>query len=105
MNPNNTYEDMGSIPGPALWVKDLALLWLGYRPVSIAPIQPLAWDFPYAAPSVLQKTTTTTTTTRPHFTNEAQRTKVTMTLSFFQCFPFFSIILKYRRSPCHGSSS
>ena len=28
---------------------DLALLWLWYRPAAEAPIQPLAWEPPYAA--------------------------------------------------------
>ena len=27
---------------------DLALLWLWYRPAAVAPIQPLAWELPYA---------------------------------------------------------
>ena len=27
---------------------DLGLLWLWYRPVAVAPIPPLAWEFPYA---------------------------------------------------------
>ena len=25
------------------------LLWLWYRPAAVAPIQPLAWEFPHAA--------------------------------------------------------
>ena len=28
---------------------DLELLWLWHRPVATAPIQPLAWEPPYAA--------------------------------------------------------
>ena len=27
---------------------DLTLLWLWYRPAATAPIQPLAWESPYA---------------------------------------------------------
>ena len=27
---------------------DPALLWLGYRPMAVAPIQPLVWELPYA---------------------------------------------------------
>jgi len=27
---------------------DPALLWLWHRPVAMAPIQPLAWEHPYA---------------------------------------------------------
>ena len=34
---------------------DPALPWLWYRPVVEAPIQPLAWELPYAAGVVLKK--------------------------------------------------
>ena len=34
---------------------DLALLWLWYRPVITAPIQPLAWEHPYAAGAALKR--------------------------------------------------
>jgi len=37
------------------------LLWLWRRPVATAPIQPLAWEPPYAA-GVAQEIATTTTT-------------------------------------------
>ena len=33
---------------------DLVLLWLWCRPAAVAPIQPLAWDLPYAAPVALK---------------------------------------------------
>ena len=33
---------------------DLVLLWLWRRPAAIAPIQPLAWELPYAAGMALK---------------------------------------------------
>ena len=33
---------------------DLVLLWLWYRLAAVAPIGPLAWELPYAAPVVLK---------------------------------------------------
>jgi len=42
---------------------DPALLWLWRRPVATAPIQPLAWEPPYAAGAAEEIATTTTTTT------------------------------------------
>ena len=31
------------------------MLWLWYRPAAIAPIQPLAWELPYAAGAALKR--------------------------------------------------
>ena len=33
---------------------DPVLPWLWCRPAAVAPIQPLAWDLPYAAPVALK---------------------------------------------------
>ena len=46
---------------------NLALLWLWHRPATAAPIQPLAWEPPYAVGMGLKRpppSTTTTTTTK-----------------------------------------
>ena len=43
---------------------DPTLLWLWHRPVATDPIQPLAWEPPYAAGAAAQEIATTTTTTK-----------------------------------------
>ena len=47
---------VGSLPGLAQRVKDLALLWLWHRPAALAPIRPIAWEPPYATCTALKKT-------------------------------------------------
>ena len=49
------YEGAGLIPGLTQWVEDPALLWLWCRPAATAPIQPLAWEFPYAIGGALKR--------------------------------------------------
>ena len=54
MNPTSIQEDTGSIPHLDQWVKDLALLRLWCRLATVALIQPLAWELPYAANAALK---------------------------------------------------
>ena len=42
------HDDVGLIFGPTQRVKALTFLWLWHKPGATAPIQPLAWEPPYA---------------------------------------------------------
>ena len=68
-NLTRNHEVAGLIPGSVGWGSSLAvscgvvcrlgsdpeLLWLWRRPVATAPLQPLAWEPPYATGMVLEK--------------------------------------------------
>ena len=70
-NSTSIYGDAGSIPGldQGVWGSGVAvscgvgqrrgsglvLLWLWRRLAAVAPVQPLAWELPYAVGAALKK--------------------------------------------------
>ena len=60
------HKVVGSIPGPAQWVKDPVQLQQWCRPVAAAPIQPLALDLPYVIGAALKSKKTNKQTKKPH---------------------------------------
>ena len=58
MNSTSIREDVGSIPGPLrheLGSGRLDPKLLGGKPAALAPIEPLAWELPYAVGMALKK--------------------------------------------------
>ena len=55
---------------------DTALLWVWRRPVAKAPIQPLAWEPPYAAGAAQEIATTTTITTTATTKKDKKKKKI-----------------------------
>ena len=66
-NPTSIHEDVGLIPGLAQGSSvavscgvdgkcslDPTFLWLWHKLAAVAPIQPLAWELPYAAGAALK---------------------------------------------------
>ena len=65
---------------------DLALLWLWRRPVATAPIQPLAWEPPYAAGSALKRPKKKKKTNQPNKQkNPEKRKKLKKNNPFIEC--------------------
>ena len=53
MNLTGICEDAGLIPGLAHWIKGSGIVVA--LPVATAPIQPLAWELPYALSTALKR--------------------------------------------------
>jgi len=76
---------------------DPALLWLWRRPVATAPIQPLAWEPPYAAGAAQEIATITTTTTKRQKTKKKEKKRKeigkiqVMWLQFNSFFSYFCL--------------
>ena len=68
MNPTSISEDVGWIPSPPHWIKDVAWLWLWRRLATVSLLHPLAWELSYAKGAALKRKTKTKTTHTQHNT-------------------------------------
>ena len=70
---------------------DPELLWLRRRLVATAPIQPLAWEPPYAA-GAAQEIATTTTTTKDKKTKKKKKKRKKKRISVLQDKKFWRLV-------------
>ena len=86
---------------------DPALLWLWRRPVATAPIQPLAWEPPYAAGAAQEIATTTTKDKKKKQKNQKthHQNRSSQSLFFFSSFVFFVVVaISWAAPAAHGGS-
>ena len=78
---------------------DPTLLWLWRRPVATAPIQPLAWEPPYAAGAAQEIATTTTKDKKTKKTKKQNKTRIPISVFLFL---FKATPVAYGRSQARG---
>ena len=81
---------------------DPALLWLWRGPVATAPIQPLAWEPPYAAGAAQEIATTTTTAAKRQKKTKDKTLAEIMIPIIFDFSPFLGPLLGHMEVPRLG---